>query len=156
MLPYDPCDSRERWSTFGPKASTVALRDITRLVLNSAGYSLGDDGIYNPRKIAGSNQWSTHAGGRAWDCHVPVEFKPQGDFVAQMFVDKADLCGICEVIWYDHRWVLENGRVVKKDYLGPDHRTHVHVAQTEAWVDKKHSREEWLRWYAGALFGKSI
>lgn len=128
----------------GPRRGTKALHDAVLLLYGTQGVRSG--GIYNRRKIAGSQRWSLHAVGRAVDFWVPN--KAVGDRLALSIVRIAERIGVCEIIWWDWRWTPNEG-VTR--WTKPDHRDHVHVAQTRKVADNESSHADLVRFFVAGL-----
>lgn len=91
-----------------------------------------NDGIYNPRNIAGTNTPSLHAEGRALDIGLRVALPDEkliGDQLFDAFVESAALVGFQEIIWNRRIWSLSHPSV--HAYTGADsHTGHIHAGFT--------------------------
>lgn len=123
-MTYDLLYEPARGPAMGPQPGLMALRDVCEDV-----FELGDDGIYNPRRIrvrtvTKDTPWSLHAEGRAWDAHVDV--RARGDRFAAWLVAHAAELGVQEVIWWHRIWSCRHP--AWRAYTGADpHTGHVHV-----------------------------
>jgi hypothetical protein len=110
----------------GAQPGTLALRDyvMRRWPL------VRSLGVYNPRYIRGSTtQWSSHAGGRAWDCGTTPD-EPWGNEIADWLIGNAGELGIQYFIWNRLSWRQERGWA---PYTGVSpHTDHLHIEQTVA------------------------
>lgn len=113
----------------GPQRGTV---DLANTMLHRWG-PLGATslGIFNCRKIAGTETWSVHAEGRAFDLGIPVGSRPElGDAVVRELLRAPDQL-LQRVIWFGRVWDLASpdGR----GYGGPNsHVDHVHMESSWA------------------------
>jgi hypothetical protein len=91
-----------------------------------------NDGIYNPRNIAGTQTPSLHAEGRALDIGLSVtvpDEKLVGDQLFGVFVRSATLVGFQEIIWNRQIWSHAHPAVHR--YHGHDpHTGHIHAGFT--------------------------
>lgn len=88
-------------------------------------------GIYNPRRIGGTNAWSTHAEGRAIDVGFPVARHgwPAGHELADTLVQHHAELGVQQVIWARRVW--RNTIGTWRNYSGRSaHLDHVHAELT--------------------------
>jgi hypothetical protein len=91
-----------------------------------------NDGIYNPRNIAGTHTASLHAEGRALDIGLKVTVPDEkliADQLFQLFVDSAALVGFQEIIWNRQIWSQTHRTI--HHYTGHDpHTGHIHAGFT--------------------------
>lgn len=110
----------------GPQPGTTALEAAVLAVWSTRGAT--SLGTYNCRKIAGSDEWSLHAEGRAVDIDVDWPPSALGSEVLARVTSAALGLGIQRVI-YDG-WIYdtfdEQGRPFDD---GGAHRTHLHIEQ---------------------------
>lgn len=90
------------------------------------GYNLG---IYNCRYIAGTNQLSVHAEGRAADLGVSPLRAAYGDRLAEELRNKSAELGIQRIIYNRRQWA--GGEPAWRS-RGADHDDHLHVELTQA------------------------
>ena len=115
--------------TGGPAPGTIALAEFLMDEFDGS----WSKGIYNPRKIAGTLTWSTHAEGRGFDLGVnrsSQEGLDIGNAVSDYLVEHCAALGVQYFIWNrrsfrptrDPQWKRYGG-------LSP-HRDHLHIEQT--------------------------
>jgi len=107
-----------------PKAVARALRANFPMITAT--------GIYNDRNVAGTNQKSSHAEGRAIDIHLNAN-KPTerlvGDELFRILMDAAHATGIDNIIW--NRQIWSTRRPTIRQYTGVNsHTDHIHVEFT--------------------------
>lgn len=108
----------------GPTPGAIAVRNHWTAVTG-----LGNQGIYNPRKVRGSTTtWSVHATGRAVDlkanAHDPWE-KATADAYAAFLIRHAVTLQVQYLIWNRRSWSLARGW---RTYSGVSpHEDHIHV-----------------------------
>ena len=90
---------------------------------------------YNCRTIAGSDRYSLHSDGRAYDVGCPVNLNGVGyqraclDPLAKWLVDMSDPLGVQEVVWARQVWTPGRGW---HPYSGQNpHLDHLHFAQND-------------------------
>lgn len=91
-----------------------------------------NDGIFNPRNIAGTHTPSLHAEGRALDIGLraaaPSE-KLIADELFRTFIESAASVGFQEIIWNHQIWSQTNPTIHR--YTGQDpHTGHIHAGFT--------------------------
>lgn len=89
----------------------------------------GNGGIYNCRRIDGSNQWSVHSEGRACDLAVSPIRQSWGDVLADMLRNMSAELGIQGIIYNRRQWFSSQSTWTAR---GPDHDDHLHVELTRA------------------------
>jgi len=91
-------------------------------------------GIYNDRKIAGTQRKSAHAEGRALDIHLSAidpEQRSLGDQLFRALIRRAGSIGVDNVIWNRQIWSQAKGG--PRAYTGANpHTDHIHVEFTRA------------------------
>lgn len=108
----------------GPTPGAIALRDHWRKVTG-----LGDQGIYNPRKVRGSKTtWSTHASGRAVDLKANAHNARERQLAEGYIEFLQRHCVALQVqylIWNGRSWSPARGW---REYNGVHpHEDHVHA-----------------------------
>lgn len=108
------------------KPGTAILADALRARFPAS----TSTGLYEPRKIAGTNRWSVHAAGRAIDLMFPGDCHAQGDEAWRTLTNPAvaHRLGIQYVIWCRQQWSSRSG---ERAYTGPGtaHTDHLHIEQ---------------------------
>lgn len=125
---YEPA-SRNPTAT-GPQPGTVALARAIQAVYPELPTLNRTYGIFNRRRVAGSQTWSLHAEGRALDVGVPTGLMDLGWQLACELVVSRSLYGVQRVIWDRHIWSVEHLNEWRR--LSPrtqQHLDHIHVEQ---------------------------
>lgn len=108
-----------------------ATRELADYIIGRWGAR--DLGIYNCRQVGGSDSWSLHAEGRAFDAGLLVtnaEEKRKGDELFRWAIINAANIGAQEVIWNHQIWTPSEGI---HPYTGENpHTDHVHIGQNHA------------------------
>lgn len=135
-----------RGCTSGPAPGAVDLANS--LLFRWGPYGASSLGIFNCRKIAGTQTWSVHAEGRAFDLAVPPDARPElGDAVLRELLRAPDQL-LQQVIWWQQ--VYDRETPAGRPYGGQDpHETHLHIEIPWAHADGLTSAE------IAALLGES-
>ena len=126
MTRYDLTYQSATGPTDGPEPGTKRLADYLEQKWPATAFW----GIYNPRKIGGTNRWSTHAEGRGLDLGIPLDDAglDLGNEIAQWLIDHAEQLGCQYLIWNGRSWSPSRGWRI---YTGQSpHRDHIHLEQT--------------------------
>jgi hypothetical protein len=120
------------WS--GPQPAPLALYRF----LHANFPSVRNDGIYNPRNVAGTNIPSHHAEGRAVDLGL-LATKPDekllGDRLFRILIENAAELEVDEIIW--NRTIWSQQKRYEHTYQGVDpHSNHIHVGYTRVGSQK--------------------
>lgn len=120
---FSPAD-RANGCTEGPTPGAVDLANT--LLFRWGPYGASSLGIYNCRKIAGSETWSLHAEGRAFDLAIPATRRPDlGDAVLRELLRAPDLL-LQRVIWWGQ--VYDRDTPAGRPYgAGDQHESHLHI-----------------------------
>jgi hypothetical protein len=128
VMEYDLSYQRVTGPSGGAQPGTLALRDCVMRKWPQ----VTSMGIYHPRPIRGYEnsvpiRWSSHAGGRAWDCGTTPD-KPFGTEISAWLIEHAAALGIQYFIWNRRSWRPDRGW---RDYSGQEpHTDHLHIEQT--------------------------
>lgn len=94
------------------------------------GNRIRNNGVYNPRTVAGSSYYSEHAWGAAWDISTPIG-SPSNVTIDTLTEVNRYLCangarlGIKRTIWRDGQYREPSYRRAK--YTGTFHAAHIHL-----------------------------
>ncbi len=118
--------SCSRTGTYTPRAAY-----LRNFVLNNFNF-VNRIGGYNCRPIAGTNQTSVHATGRALDIFIPTyngqADNTKGDWIANWLLDNAEYIGIQTIIWDRGIWWSPSANQGVTYYGGSHpHHDHIHV-----------------------------
>lgn len=110
--------------TAGPTNGAVDLANTLLHRWSPFGaYTLG---IFNCRKIAGTDEWSVHSEGRAFDLGIPESSRPElGDAVLRELLAVPDEL-LQRVLWWGQNYDRQTplGRPITR---GDRHETHLHI-----------------------------
>lgn len=122
---YEPAGSR---CSGGPQPGARALMAA---ILDAYGkHGARSAGIYNCRKVAGTNTLSLHAEGRALDVAFPGSGNAYGSQLATVLTNNANALGIQQIIWDRKAWRPSTGW---KPYRGASpHTDHLHIEMYKA------------------------
>jgi hypothetical protein len=107
----------------------VTFPEIKLKVANGS-ETMGNYQILAKRKVAGSDNPSDHAEGRALDIFLDASDageKKIGDYLVNAFIESGDGMGISYIIWNREIWKKGTGQKTKYGGKSP-HTNHIHIS----------------------------